>query len=206
MVRVPEKLYAYWERSRPRQGFLSWEASARVAGEGLEGASGAGLEVELEPTLHFSDSLALELGVGMQHLPDWLLWRGGNRLGSYRADIATLGASLQWQIGHRQELRVKLETIALDARLRQAWAVRADGEPIATATPADITDFSLANLGFQVRYRYELAPLSDLYIVYGRGGLDQRDSGRSLSELLGDASSLADTEQLLIKVSYRFAN
>jgi hypothetical protein len=51
-----------------------------------------------------------------------------------------------------------------------------------------------------------LAPLSDLYIVYGRGGLDERDAGRSLAELLGDASSLADTEQLLIKISYRFAN
>ena len=206
VVRVPEKIYAYWERSRPRRGLWSWEASARAAGEGLEGARGTGLELEVEPTLHFNDSLSLEFGLGIEHLPDWLLWRGGNRLGSYRADLASVSANLQWQIGRRQELRVKLETIALDARLRQAWAVRADGEPIATATPPDISDFSLANLGFQVRYRYELAPLSDLYIVYGRGGLDERNAGRSLSELLGDASSLADSEQLLIKISYRFAN
>ena len=101
---------------------------------------------------------------------------------------------------------VKLETIALDARLTQAWAVAANGEPIAIATPADIGDFSLANLGFQVRWRYELAPLSDLYIVYGRGGLATDEASRGLGELLGDATSLRDAEQLLIKISYRFAN
>jgi len=172
----------------------------------VEGARGAGLELELAPTLHLSDSLALEFGVEAQHLPDWLLWRGGNRLGTYRADLLTLGANLQWQIGRRQELRVKFETIALDARLRQAWLVGGNGEPVPVAAPADITDFSLANLGFQVRYRYALAPLSDLYVVYGRGGLVEDGFSRPLSDLLGDATSLRDAEQLLIKLSYRFAN
>ena len=65
-------------------------------------------------------------------------------------------------------------------------------------TPADVSDFSLSNLGFQVRYRYELAPLSDLYVVYSRGGLDEDDQSRSLSDLLGDATSLRDAEQILV--------
>jgi hypothetical protein len=72
--------------------------------------------------------------------------------------------------------------------------------------PPATTDFSLANLGFQVRYRYELAPLSDLYVVYGRGGLDDESGSRSLSDLLGEAGSLDDSEQILVKLSYRFAN
>ena len=71
---------------------------------------------------------------------------------------------------------------------------------------ATFGDFSLANLGFQVRYRYELAPLSDLYVVYGRGGLDDQGISRPLAELLGDATSLRDDEQILVKLSYRFAN
>ena len=37
-----------------------------------------------------------------------------------------------------------------------------------TNDPVD--DFSLSNLGFQVRYRWEFKPLSYLYVVYGRGG------------------------------------
>jgi hypothetical protein len=205
-VRVPEKVFLFWERSRPQRGRWSWYVGARAAGEGLDGAGGMGLDLDFEPTLHLSDSLALQGVFSLQHNPDWLLWRGGDRLGSYRADIAAVGANLQWQIGTRQELRIKLETIALDARLRQAWVVGPGGEPQPVATPADITDFSLANLGFQIRYRYELAPLSDLYIVYGRGGLADDDQSRSLADLLGDTTSLRDAEQILVKLSYRFAN
>ena len=110
------------------------------------------------------------------------------RLGSFRADTARLAMNLQWQLGHRQELRVKLETIALDARLRQAWQVGPGGRPVPTGEA--IPDFSLANLGFQVRYRYELAPLSYLYIAYVRGGsmFDEHAGMRySAIDELGDA-------------------
>ncbi|MBW8369334.1 MAG: hypothetical protein K0M70_15960 [Arenimonas sp.] len=205
-VAVPAKLSMFWERSRPQRGRWSWYGSLRSAGEGLDGPDALSLDVFLQPTLHLSDSLLVQAGVGVQHNPDWLLWRGADRLASYRADQLRLSGSLQWQIGSRQELRVKLETIALDASLRQAWVVGAGGEPVGVATPTGTSDFSLANLGFQVRYRYELAPLSDLYVVYGRGGLDNEDSNRSLADLLGDASSLDDSQQILVKLSYRFAN
>jgi len=206
VVQVPEKLYAFWERSRPQRGAWSLEGMVRVAAEGLEGVSKPGLELYFEPTLHLGEALAIEFGLGMKHTPDWLLWRGGNRLGSFRADTATANASLQWQLGSRQELRVKLETIALDARLTQAWEVGPGGRPVPVTAPADVTDFSLANLGFQVRWRYELAPLSDLYVVYSRGGLAEDGVSRSLADLLGDATSLRDAEQVLVKLSYRFAN
>lgn len=204
VVRVPEKVFLFWERNRPQRGHWSWYGSVNAAADGLDGASGMGLETFLEPTLHLSDSLTVEMGLGLQHNPDWLLWRGGDLLGSFRADTLRLSGSLQWQIGTRQELRVKLETIALDARLRQAWRVGPGGEPLPTNDP--VPDFSLSNLGFQVRYRYELAPLSDLYVVYSRGGLGLDDQTRSLADLLGDALSLDDDEQLLIKLSYRFSN
>ena len=204
VVRVPEKLYMFWERSRPRRGAWAFYGSARAAGDGLDGASAMGLQLTAQPTLHLSDSLSLQGNLSLQHNPDWLLWRGGTRLGSFRADTVRAGLNLQWQLGHRQELRVKLESIALDARLRQAWQVGPGGQPVPTSDP--IPDFSLANLGFQVRYRYELAPLSDLYVVYGRGGALLEDGSRSLADLLGDATSLRDAEQLLIKLSYRFAN
>ena len=107
------------------------------------------------------------------------------------------GQLRQWHI---------LSLRALDARLRQAWEVGPGGQPIAVPTPADVSDFSLSNLGFQVRYRYELAPLSDLYVVYSRGGLDEENQSRSLADLLGDATSLRDAEQILVKLSYRFSN
>ena len=204
VVKVPEKLYLFWERKRPRRGAWSWEIGARASADGLDGVRGLSPRIDIEPTLHLSDGLLVETRLSLRHNPDWLLWRGGDRLGSFRADTASLAASLQWQIGTRHELRVKFETLAVDARLRQAWQVGPGGEPVPVA--ATFTDFSLANLGFQVRYRYELAPLSDLYVVYGRGGLDDLGASRPLAELLGEATSLRDDEQILVKFSYRFTH
>ena len=67
-----------------------------------------------------------------------------------------------------------------------------------------VDDFNVRNLGFQVRYRYEVAPLSYLYVVYGRGGFRQDAFSDSTGSLLRDSFSLRDDEQLLVKFSYRF--
>jgi len=67
-----------------------------------------------------------------------------------------------------------------------------------------VDDFSVRNLGFQVRYRYEIAPLSYLYVVYGRGGYQQDPFTERPGDLLRDSLDLRDDEQLLVKLSYRF--
>ena len=113
-----------------------------------------------------------------------------------------MGDNLQWQIGTRQELRVKLQAIGLDARLRGAYRVGANGRAIAGDEPVD--DFGVRNLGLQVRYRYELAPLSYLYVVYGRGGYALDGHARSSLDAFGNSFALRDDEQLLVKLSYRF--
>ena len=105
-------------------------------------------------------------------------------------------------VGDRQELRVKMQAIGLDAKLKQAWRTLPDGAVVAVADHID--DFSLRNLGFQVRYRHELAPLSDLYVVYSRGGYMLDEYSQGAGNQLRDAFSLRDSEMLLVKLSYRF--
>lgn len=53
-----------------------------------------------------------------------------------------------------------------------------------------------------------LAPLSNLYIAYVRGGsLSQQGSGRfDAGHPLGAAFDLRDSEQFLVKISYRFGD
>ena len=64
--------------------------------------------------------------------------------------------------------------------------------------------FSFRNMGFQVRYRYELAPLSNLYVVYGRGGFGFDPYPAGAFDQFGDSFSLRDDEQLVVKLAYRF--
>jgi hypothetical protein len=110
-----------------------------------------------------------------------------------------------WLINDKHELRVRLEAIGLDAKARQAYRVAADGEPV--AVDEVIPDVGLRNLGFQIRYRWELAPLSYLYIAYVRGGSFYEElvsGGFRARDQFQDAFDLRDSEQFLVKFSYRF--
>jgi len=202
VVDVPAKFYLYYERFTPRKDRWSLFWHGRYAAEGLDGPAHGAMEIDFNPTYFVNDNLSFSTEIFAQHNPDWLIWQHDNLVASFRADMLQLNGGVQWIISAKQELRVKLETIALNARARQGWRVAADGTPVATDEP--VSDFSLRNLGFQIRYRYELAPLSNLYIAYVRGGFDSQPFEQDVGPLLGDSFSLHDSEQLLVKLSYRF--
>ena len=72
------------------------------------------------------------------------------------------------------------------------------------ATGAAAENFTMNNLGLQIRYRYAIAPLSDLYLVYSRGGSDALDESHdSAGALFEDAWRLRDSDQFFVKLRYR---
>jgi hypothetical protein len=207
VVNLPAKYFLFYERNRPRQGDGHWEfyGNARWTSEGLDTPGKSQLQLDQEPTYHVNDRLRFFTAWYFEHNQDWLLWRGGNLLGSYEENMILLNAGSVFLINDKQELRVRLEAIGLDAKQGRAYRVAANGEPVPSAEA--IPGVGLRNLGFQVRYRYELAPLSYLYIAYVRGGsfFEELEGGgfRARDEFT-DAFSLRDSEQLLVKLSYRF--
>ena len=55
-----------------------------------------------------------------------------------------------------------------------------------------------------MRYRYEIGPHSELFLVYGRGGFNLlHDDDRGVGELFRDMADVRDADQFLIKVRYR---
>ena len=74
-----------------------------------------------------------------------------------------------------------------------------------TPSSAAVDDFSVGDVGLQVRYRYQIAPLSDFYLVYTRGGFwndPQADAG--FGDLWSNAWDNVTSESILAKVRYRF--
>ena len=205
-VKLPERVILFAERFRPRgDGRWNLYGNMRYFAEGLEGGDQGAVSAYFEPTYHASDTLSFGVGLELQHDPDWLLWQHDNLVGTFRSDMVFANAGVTWLVDQKQELRVRLEALGLDARASQAVRVQDDGTPLAVDEPLE--DFALRNLGFQVRYRYELAPLSYLYVAYVRGGsLYEQGMGPfdSAGRLLADAFDLRDSEQLLVKLSYRF--
>jgi hypothetical protein len=202
VARMPASFNAYFEYDRPRKGNWAYYVEFNPSTGGFAGNNRLGYYVNVEPKYFLSDAFNLYLGASYSRTPDWLIWQRENLVGGFAGRESHLNAGFDWTIGQRQELRFKLQAIAIDARLETAYRIASNGDPIESAEPVD--DFSVRNLGFQIRYRYELGPLSYLYVVYGRGGFDRETETEGLGRQLRQSFSLRDDEQLLVKLSYRF--
>lgn len=202
IIRMPANFNAYAERSIPRRGDWTFYGNLGLNNGGVGSDRKLGWNAQFQPTYFVSDAFSVYATFYAERTPQWVLWRGGNLFGTFDERATQVDAGVNWNIGTKQELRVKMQALGLDARLRQAWRADVDGRPLAVSDPID--DFSLSNLGFQVRYRYELKPLSYLYVVYGRGGDLFNEYSVDSTRALGDAFDLRDSEQLVVKLSYRF--
>lgn len=193
---------AQYEYSRPRKGNWSYELTADAESGGLGGYGNPGWSLEFVPTYYIGDTFSVSLGAQVQRQPDWLVWQTDTLVGRFNQTLLQLDAGLNWNIDPRQELRVRLQAIGIDAPLRQAIRVAGDGSVYRVDDP--VADIGVRNLGLQIRYRYELAPLSYLYLVYARGGYLQDEEAEGAERLLRDSFQLRDSDQLLLKLSYRF--
>ena len=198
---LPSRVNVSYAYSRPRKGAWGHDIELYAGTGGLSGNSKVGYSLAYTATYFISDAFSVYVTPSIEQTPDWVLWQHDNLVGSFKEAALGLDAGINWNIGDKQELRVKLQSLSLDAQLQQGYRV-VDGDAVESSDPID--DFSLANMGFQIRYRYEIAPLSYLYVVYGRGGYEQNPYSDNPGSVLGDSYGLRDSEQLLVKFSYRF--
>ena len=74
--------------------------------------------------------------------------------------------------------------------------------------PDDINDsdnFSISQLNIQLRYRWQIAPLSDFYIVATKTG-SSRSMLTSFNELYEDIMDNPMSDQIIMKLRYRFGS
>lgn len=199
-LHTPPTAKLYYERTRPRIGRWSWEAEGYVSGNQLTGYHRLGYELKFTPTFFITDAFSVFTGVSYEKDPNWLIWQHDNLVGAFDGRTIGIDSGVNWNFGNRQELRVKLQTLAVGAKLRQAYNLTPEGRALPTDEHVD--NLGVANLGFQIRYRYEIAPLSDLYIVYNRGGYTS-DTDDDVTSQFRHGLGLKDVEEGLVKVAYR---
>ena len=148
--------------------------------------------------------LSAALRVIMLWSRDWLIWMEDDLLASFHRTQATLAGDLNWFPAPNQELRLKLQWLGIDAHDATPFRIAPSGDLVESADL--VPDFSVNNFGLQIRYRWTFAPQSDFYVVYGRGGLEFEDdpAERGMSHLFSSAFDLRDSDQLIVKVRYRF--
>ena len=203
-VNMPANFNLYFRYERPRKSSWGWKIEADLFSDGLVGNDKIGYSMYIEPTYFVSDALNIYVGLYSRRIPDWVLWQRENLIASFDGREAHFNAGFNWIISGRQELRLKLQAIGMNADLLHPYRVDPNGTAHLSNDPVD--DFNVRNLGVQLRYRFEVAPLSYLYVVYGRGGYVEEPFSDAPGRLVRRSFSVRDEQQLLVKFSYRFEN
>ena len=111
--------------------------------------------------------------------------------------------SLNWFGGDKHELRMKAQMVAFTARNPRAYL----GDVYGALNPLemDLPPFTLSDLAFQIRYRYEILPLAYLYVVYSKGGrIVEYDEEDNLGEIYKRPWNDPQADTFTVKVRYRF--
>ncbi len=200
LLKLPARQSIYFEYNTPRLGLWQFEWRAGWFEESL---GRDGLQAGISAAYYASESLTLDGELNVSDSAGWLIWRSGTLFGAYEREQINASLNLNWFPAEAHEFRVKLQWLGFSAHDATSYRIDAAGEPERSAEPLD--DFSIANLGLQLRYRWEFAPQSDLYLVYGRGGfIEEVGEDRDFGDLLDTAVGLRDADQFLVKVRKRF--
>ncbi len=185
---------------------LSFMVGAGYEEENLGGDSyNYQLEVNWRPTDRFS----LGVSVDYRDRDGWLLHQGDANFTTFTAEQWQPKLSLEYFFSARQRFRISVQWVGIRAEEDKFFIIPSrPGELIPTAKPPGPSDsFSISDLVFQARYRWEIAPLSDLFIVYTRTSDLARPLGNSsFGDLIDNAWNEPIGNQLVVKVRYRFGS
>jgi hypothetical protein len=165
-------------------------------------SEGKGSEVHLHPSYYFTDNYSVSLSVFYSDYDDWVNWEGDDLFGRYKRKLLNNSLDFNANISPKQELRMRFQWLAIDAQANKEYRLDSEGNLISTGNT--INDFSLSNTALQIRYRYEIAPLSNIYIVYSRGGHVFEEVSNSIGSLFDSGLSNVTGNNFLVKIRYKF--
>jgi len=199
---------------------VSWESDAtRVWSYGFssgveqEMLDGEKLSLGAELTWRPSDQFAVGLEVKYIDRDGWLLHQGDDLFATFEAEQWMPEFSVEYYISARQQLRLSFQYIGIKAREKDFYRIpdRPDDLiPIAKPSGAGARssyDFSVSQYTLQARYRWEFAPLSDIFLVYTRQADLRTALGEaSFNDLFNDAWQDPLNDVLVFKIRYRFGS
>ncbi len=203
-IRKPKNYGTQLQVMGPSSKFFNY-AFKVSRGKGSEWYSALGFATTYQAKASFSPQDNLNFTLMYEHTSerDWLNWIEGNLLGIYERKQRTTVASMNWFGGDKHELRIKAQLVAFTARQPSAYL----GDLAGSLNPAaiELPPFSLSDLAFQVRYRYEVLPLAYLYVVYSKGGrIIALDEENNLGKLYQRPWDDPQADSFTVKLRYRF--
>ena len=136
-----------------------------------------------------------------------VLHQGDRRFMVYNTDSVNMTLNTEFFLTARQYLQVGWQWRTLRANSRTLMEKEQDSVNLNAIQPdfeLNTGDFAISRMNFQVRYRLEIAPLSDLFLVYTKGTELPDALGRSFGRAFRETFDYPTSEYLVFKVRYRF--
>ena len=150
-----------------------------------------------------NDNLKINLQYRVRKENEWLIWTEDNKFGLYDSEQDTVSIGLNWFSGNKHEIRLKSQFVALQADNPQSLI--SDNGGYLYESDDLIKPFTQGVVSFQVRYKYEIAPLSYLYLVYSKGGTSyDEDEDYSKSEIFNQPWNNPSDEVYSIKFRLKY--
>ena len=150
-----------------------------------------------------NDNLKINLQYRIRKENEWLIWTEDNKFGLYDSEQDTFSMGLNWFSGNKHEIRLKSQFVALQADNPQSLI--SDSGGYLYNSDNLIEPFTQGVVSFQVRYKYEIAPLSYLYLVYSKGGTNyDEDENFSKSEIFNQPWNNPSDEVYSIKFRLKY--
>ena len=152
------------------------------------------------------DRLTMNLNLVYSNRDGWLLYRGDRQFNTYYAKSWSPRVSTIYFISTKQNLRFDLEWRSIKAAQNNRYELP-EGETRLGVVPTDqqlsVDSFAISRLNLQLRYRWEIAHMSDVFIVYTISS-DLPDSEyRSFSDQFVDTFENPVAEGLILKIRHR---
>ena len=203
-VDMPKGMGGYIEFTGPRKPKYIYSLRFE-RGKGSEHSPGISWKNSSRAFIKFMprDNLSFNMSYNHADEKNWLNWLDDNLLATYKRKQRTSVFELEWFKNNKHELRIKAQLVAFTGRDPTPYL----GDKKGKLTQIDIplSSITISELAFQIRYRYEIMPLSYLYLVYSKGGrVSLDDEEDNLSNLYRRPWNSPEKENFTVKLRYRF--
>ncbi len=142
-----------------------------------------------------------------QRRDGWLLHQSDANFTTFKSTQWQPELNLEFFPTARQHFRLALQWIGLRAREDHFFELPSGSAGLVSVTKPTATsdDFSISQLNFQLRYRWQIAPLSDLFVVYTKADVRQTILS-SFGTLFRESWNSPLGDQLVVKLRYRLGS
>ncbi len=182
---------------------VSYRVELGRSGEVVEGDSHRG---RFGVTWRPIDRINIGAAAQYQERDGWLLWQGDRDFSTFTTREWRPSLDLDYFLSAKQQLRLSAQWVGIKAEEKDNYLVPVRPGDLERVGPDGLSDdFAISRVNLQLRYRWELAPLSELFVVYTLNG-EHNETMLGFADLFEEAYDNPVGEQLVVKLRYRMGS